>query len=254
MRVVITGAAGRIGRVLMPGLVAAGHDVRGVDVVAAGDDVIVADLESDADALADLMDGADAVVHLAAIASETDFDTAVVSHIGLTHRVLDAAVAHRVQRVVYASSNHAVGFAPRTPMLAVDTRARPDTFYGFGKAACEALCSLYHDRHGLSVACLRIGSFRERPTTRRHLSTWLSHGDAIRLVDACLRSPDLGFAVVYGISGNTRAWWDLATARSLGYEPRDDAEDWASEIESTPPSDDDDLDGRYVGGDFTRPI
>ena len=254
MRVVITGAAGRIGRVLTPGLVAAGHDVLGVDVVAAGDDVIVADLESDADALADLMDGADAVVHLAAIASETDFDTAVVSHIGLTHRVLDAAVAHRVQRVVYASSNHAVGFAPRTPMLAVDTRARPDTFYGFGKAACEALCSLYHDRHGLSVACLRIGSFRERPTTRRHLSTWLSHGDAIRLVDACLRSPDLGFAVVYGISGNTRAWWDLATARSLGYEPGDDAEDWVAEIESTPASDDDDLDGRYVGGDFTRPI
>ena len=178
----------------MAGLVTAGHDVRGVDVVAAGDDVIVADLTSDTDALAMLMDGADAVVHLAAIASETDFETAVVSHIGLTHRVLDAAVAHRVPRVVYASSNHAVGFTPRTTMLAVDTPARPDTFYGFGKAACEALCSLYHDRHGLTVACLRIGSFRERPTTRRHLSTWLSHGDAIRLVDACLRSPDLGFA------------------------------------------------------------
>ena len=130
--------------------------------------------------------------------------TAVDSHIGLTHRVLEAAVAHRVRRVVYASSNHAVGFTPRTPMLAVDARARPDSFYGFGKAACEALCSLYHDRHGLAVACLRIGSFRDRPTTRRHLSTWLSPGDAIRLVDACLRSPDLGFAIVYGISGNTR--------------------------------------------------
>jgi uronate dehydrogenase len=252
MRVVITGAAGRIGRCLMAGLVSAGHDVRGVDVVAAGDDVTVADLASDADVLASLMDGVDAVVHLAAIAAETDFETAVDSHIGLTHHVLDAAVAHRVQRVVYASSNHAVGFTPRTPMLAVDARARPDSFYGFGKAACEALCSLYHDRHGLAVACLRIGSFRDRPTTRRHLSTWLSPGDAIRLVDACLRSPDLGFAVVYGISANTRAWWDLGPGRSLGYQPRDDAEDWATEIESMPPSDDDDLDGRYVGGDFAR--
>jgi uronate dehydrogenase len=254
MRVVITGAAGRIGRCLMAGLVSAGHDVRGVDVVAAGDDVTVADLASDADVLASLMDGVDAVVHLAAIAAETDLETAVDSHIGLTHRVLDAAVAHRVPRVVYASSNHAVGFAPRTPMLAVDVRARPDSFYGFGKAACEALCSLYHDRYGLTVACLRIGSFRDRPTTRRHLSTWLSPGDTIGLVDACLRSPDLGFAIVYGISANTRAWWDLDPARSLGYQPRDDAEDWAAEIESTPPSDDDDLDGRHVGGDFARPV
>ena len=196
------------------------------------------------------MDGADAVVHLAAIAAETDFSTAVDSHIVLTHRVLEAAVTHQVRRVVYASSNHAVGFTPRTPMLTVDTRARPDSFYGFGKAACEALCSLYHDRHGLEVACLRIGSFRDRPTTRRHLSTWLSPGDTVRLVDACLRAPDLGFAVVYGISRNTRAWWDLDSARALGYAPGDDAEDWATEIESTPPSDDDALDGRFVGGDF----
>ncbi len=253
MRVLMTGAAGRIGQCLMAGLASAGHDVRGVDVVAAGDDVIVADLAREGDVLAGLMDGVDAVVHLAAIAAETDFETAVDTHIGLTHRVLEAAVTNGVPRVVYASSNHAVGFTPRTSMLGIDTRARPDSFYGFGKAACEALCSLYHDRHGLSVACLRIGSFRDRPTTRRHLSTWLSHGDAIGLVDACLRSPDLGFAVVYGISANTRAWWDLDSARSLGYQPRDDAEDWAGEIESTPTSDNDDLDGRYVGGDFARP-
>jgi uronate dehydrogenase len=254
MRVVITGAAGHIGRCLMAGLVSAGHDVLGVDVVAAGDDVIVADLASDADVLASLMDGADAVVHLAAIPSETDFETAVDSHIGLTHRVLDAAVAHGIPRVVYASSHHAVGYTPRVPMLGVDAPARPDTFYGFGKAACEALCSLYHDRHGLTVACLRIGSFRDHPTTRRHLSTWLSPGDTILLVDACLRSPDLGFAIVYGISANTRAWWDLDPARSLGYQPCDDAEDWAAEIESTPPSTVDDLDGRYAGGDFARPV
>ena len=183
----ITGAAGKIGRCLIDGLPAAGHDVSGIDVVAAGDDVVVADLSADSGALAGLMDGAEAVVHLAAIAAETDFSRAVDSHIVLTHRVLEAAVTHQVRRVVHASSNHAVGFTPRTPMLTVDTRARPDSFYGFGKAAGEALCSLYHDRHGLEVACLRIGSFRDRPTTRRHLSTWLSPGDTVRLVDACLR-------------------------------------------------------------------
>jgi uronate dehydrogenase len=237
----------------MDGLSSSGHDVRGVDVVRADGDVVVADLATDADVLATLMEEADAVVHLAAIGSETDFAAAVDSHIRLTHRVLEAAIAHHVPRVVYASSNHAVGFMPRTAMLPVDTRARPDTFYGFGKAACEALCSLYHDRHGLSVACLRIGSFRDRPTTRRHLCTWLSPGDTVRLVDACLRSSDLGFAIVYGISDNTRAWWDLGPARSLGFRPHDDAEDWAAEIERTPPSADDELDGRYVGGDFARP-
>jgi uronate dehydrogenase len=256
VNVTVTGAAGRIGRVLMEGLTAAGHEVRGIDQVgvdaAWADRVVLADLATDDAALDDVVADADAVVHLAAIAAETDIATALATHVVLAHRVLEAARAHRVGRVVYASSNHAVGFTPRAELVPVETRARPDTFYGLGKAASEALCSLYHDRHGIETACLRIGSFRERPTTRRHLSTWLSHGDAVRLVDACLRAPAVGFAAVYGISANTRAWWDLTSARALGYEPADDAEAWAAEIEATPATEDDELDGRYVGGDFTR--
>jgi uronate dehydrogenase len=253
MRVVITGAAGRIGRCLMAGLDAVGHDVQGID--AAGDPsdrLVVADLLTDDDALSAVMVDSDAVVHLAAVAAETDFATAVQTHVVLTHRVLEAARIDGVGRVVYASSNHAVGFTPRAAMVPVETPARPDSFYGFGKAAAEALGSLYHDRHGLGVACLRIGSFRDRPTTRRHLSTWLSPADAVRLVDACLRAPDLGFRVLYGISANTRAWWDLGPGRAIGYHPADDAEAWAAEIEATPPTDDDELDGRVLGGDFAR--
>jgi uronate dehydrogenase len=257
MRVAITGAAGRIGRRLMPGLADAGHDVRGIDVVHPdepwADGVVVADLGTDDAALTDVLTGADAVVHLAAIAGESDFATALDSHLGLTHRVLEGARDLNVGRVVYASSNHAVGFTPRASMVPIETRVRPDTFYGVGKAAAEALCSLYHDRHGLAVACLRIGSFRERPSTRRELSTWLSIGDAIRLVDACVRTSDLGFAIVYGISNNTRAWWDLAPGRAIGYHPVDDAERWAADIEATSPSEVDELDGRHVGGAFARP-
>lgn len=252
----MTGAAGRIGRRLLPGLADAGHDVRGIDVVRPdgswADRVVVADVATDDDALIDVLIGADAVVHLAANAGETDFATALHSHLELTHRVLEQARTLNVGRVVYASSNHAVGFTPRASMVPVGTRARPDTFYGFGKAAAESLCSLYHDRHGLAVACLRIGSFRERPTTRRELATWLSVGDAIRLVDACLRTSDLGYAVVYGISNNTRAWWDLAPGRALGFHPVDDAERFATDIEATPMSDVDELDARYVGGGFTH--
>lgn len=257
MRVTITGAAGRIGRCLTAGLTESGHDVRGIDRVEpeepASEPFVVADIGTDDAALASAVEGADAIVHLAAIAAESSFADAVDSHIRLTHRVLEAAVAHGVGRVVYASSNHAVGFTQRTAMVGVDTPVRPDSFYGVGKAAAEALGSLYHDRHGLAVACLRIGSFRPQPDSRRALSTWLSPGDAVRLVDACLRAPDLGFAIVYGISANRRAWWDLSSARALGYEPGDDAETFAASIEATPMSPEDDLDGRFLGGSFTRP-
>jgi uronate dehydrogenase len=256
MRVAITGAAGRIGRCLMPGLAAAGHDVRGIDKVApdrqlAGS-LAVADLGTHDSAIDDVFGGAEAVVHLAAIAGESDFAAAVDSHVRLTHHVLEAALRHGVGRVIYASSNHAVGSTPRVDVLTVGTQMRPDTFYGFGKAAAEALCSLYHDRSGLAVACVRIGAFRDRPRTRRELSVWLSPGDAVRLFDACLRAPDLGFAIVYGISGNRRAWWDLQPARLLGYQPADDAEHWAAEIEMTPPTETDDFEARYVGGSFAR--
>ena len=249
MRIVITGAAGRIGRCLMSGLDDVGHDVHGIDAVGEPSGrLVVADLLTDDPLLAD----ADAVVHLAAIADETDFATAVQTHVVLTHRVLEAARTRGVGRVVYASSNHAVGFTPRAAMVGVHTPVRPDSFYGFGKAAAEALGSLYHDRYGLDVACLRIGSFLDRPTSRRHLSTWLSPGDAVRLVDACVGAPDLGFRVLYGISANTRAWWDLEPGRAIGYHPLDDAEAWAAEIEATPPTDDDELDGSVLGGEFAR--
>jgi len=258
MLVTITGAAGSIGSALLPGLSAAGHDVRGIDLVAPSessewaDRVTVADIGSDDEALAAAMDGADAVVHLAAVPHETDFETAIDTHLRLTHRVLEAARAAGVRRVVYASSNHAVGFTARGSQLSDLVRPRPDTYYGVGKVAAEALCSLFCDRYDMEVACLRIGSFLPRPTTRRNLCTWLSPGDAVRLVDTCLTTPKLGFTVLYGISGNTRAWWDLAPARALGYEPQDDAEQWAEEFEATPETETDQLDGAFVGGEFTR--
>jgi len=256
MRVAITGAAGNIGRTLLAGLGAAGHDVVGVDRTeppdGGSDQVTIADIATDDDALRAVVTGADAVVHLAAVAHETDLETALDTHVRLTHRVLEYAQAAGVRRLVYASSNHAVGFTPRAEALTVETRPRPDTYYGLGKVAGEALCSLFHDRYGLEVACLRIGSFRDRPRNRRALSTWLSPADAVRLVDACLTAPELGFAAVYGVSANTRGWWDLGPARALGYRPEDDAERWAAEIESTQESTEDRRDSEYVGGEFTR--
>jgi len=252
MRIAVTGAAGQIGRVVCAGLRDGhGHDVVGLDVTRATgvESVDVRDTET----LTRLLNGCDAVVHLASIAGETSFETALDTHLRTTHSVLEAMRGASVRRIVYASSNHAVGFTPRAASVGVDVRPRPDTFYGLGKAATEALCSLYVDRHDLQAACLRIGSFRERPTRRRHLSTWLSPGDAVRLVQACVTAPGMGYAVVYGISANSRRWWDLEPGRTLGYDHEDDAEAFDGQILATEESDDDRFDARHVGGDFSRP-
>src|SRR3712207_4163742 len=127
-----------------------------------------------------------------------------------------------------ASSSHATGFTPRPAsglLTEADAPPRPDTYYGVAKVTMEALGSLYADRYGMDVVCLRIGSAFPEPTTVRMLATWLSPADTISLVDAALRTPDPGYAVVWGVSANTRNWWDLTAARALGYEPQDRSEE-----------------------------
>ena len=202
MRVLVTGAAGNIGSVLCP-------DPEAVHAAFAG---------------ADRDGGLDAVVHLAGIPTEAPLPDILDSHVRSTGVLLDEMVEHSVPRVVFASSNHAVGFTPRSELLRTEAPARPDTLYGVGKVAAEALLRLYADRHGLSAIAIRISRFLPRPETRRHLSTWLSHDDAVRMVDACLSAPDPGFAVLYGVSANTRGWWDLEPGRRFGAARRG----WAS--------------------------
>jgi uronate dehydrogenase len=253
MRVLVTGAAGSIGRVVVAGLAGAGHDVVALDradaPAPAGVEAVTADV-LDADAVAAAMAGADGVVHLASIPHEAALPDILESHVHTTAVLLDTMVTGGVSRMVYASSNHAVGRTPRRDLLPVGTRPRPDSFYGVGKVAAEALGSLYADRFGIDVIACRIGSFGERPTSRRQLSTWLSHGDAVRMVRAGLEAPSPGFAVLYGISANARAWWDLEPGHALGYRPEDDAETYAAQILAEPESDADRLEGSYVGGPF----
>jgi uronate dehydrogenase len=196
------------------------------------------------------------VVHLAGIPGEAPFPDILAANIEGGYRLYEAARAAGVRRVVYASSNHAVGFSERPAdggTLSVETEQRPDTYYGLSKCFGENLASLYADRHGIETVSLRIGSFTAAPRTVRHLATWLSPGDCVRLVHAALTAPVAGHTVVYGISANTRAWWDLASARALGYQPQDDAEPFAAELlarlgELQP----EDPEFRYVGGNFTR--
>jgi uronate dehydrogenase len=258
VRVLLTGAAGSIGSVLTGGLADAGHAVFGLDLVVpeihpgrpeGWYTVDCTDPDAVEAVFADLdrSGGVDAVVHLAGIPDEASLRDELESHVVSTGVLLDAMVSHGVSRMVYASSNHAVGRTPRTDLLTTDVRPRPDTFYGVAKVAAEALLSLYADRHGIDAVACRIGSFLPQPETTRNLSTWLSHDDAVRMVDAALTAADPGFAVLHGVSANSRAWWDLEPGRALGYEPQDDAERFAESVVAGPA---DEEEAAHVGGPF----
>jgi len=259
--VLVTGAAGRIVTWLRGGLPERGWAVRCLDVVPVadvrpGEEHLVADV-TDLDAMVDAAQGVDAVVHLAGVVGESTWPAISHANIEGTYATIEAARRAGVRRVVLASSNHATGFTPRPGsglLREEDAPPRPDTYYGVAKVAMEALGSLYADRYGMDVVCLRIGSAFAEPTTTRMLATWLSPADSVSLVEAALRAPSPGFSVVWGVSANTRNWWDLTAARALGYEPADDAEVYAEAlIEAHGEPDPADPVFARVGGQYTLP-
>ncbi len=236
-RLLITGAAGAIGSCLREGLHPRVEELVLTDAHAvepAGHERFVqADL-ADRDAVMRAADGVDAVIHLGAIPTEASFDELLGPNLIGTFNVFEGARRGGAKRIVFASSNHATGFYPAEQRLTGRDAPRPDTLYGVTKAYGEALGSLYSDKFGLEVICMRIGSFGERPRQVRELATWLSLGDTVRLFAACLSAPSVGFRVIYGASANTRLNWDLSSARELGYEPQDDAERFVAELDGDP--------------------
>jgi uronate dehydrogenase len=233
-RVLLTGAAGRIGSCLREGLRGAAlelrlTDVRTIDDLSAGETFAPAALE-DADAVARAVAGTQAVIHLGGVPDEAAFDVLEGPNLRGAFNVFEAARRAGVRRVVYASSNRITGFYPASRHLGGTEPVRPDGLYGVTKAFGEALGRLYADKFGLEVICVRIGSFEDRPWESRHLTTWLSPADAVRLFSACLDAPDVGFEVIYGVSANARRWWDLGPAARLGYQPEDDAERYAEDL------------------------
>ncbi|MFE1309435.1 NAD-dependent epimerase/dehydratase family protein [Streptomyces sp. NPDC058755] len=238
--VLLTGAAGGLGTLMRSLLPEYGYTLRLLDVRPVEDapDAITADL-TDKEALREAVRGVDAILHLAGISLEAPFETILRSNIEGTYNLYEAARLEGVPRIVFASSNHAVGFTPAprpgTPLdsrvlIPIDTPHRPDTFYGLSKAFGEDLAQLYWDRHGLETVSVRIGSCFPEPTSVRMLSIWMSPADGARLFHAALTAEEVGHTVVYGSSANTRLWWDLTTARSLGYEPQDDSEPYAEKL------------------------
>ena len=238
LRVLLTGAAGVIGRDLRDGL--AGRyarlrltDVRDLGAARPGEELVRADLTSLDEALAVTRD-VDVVLHFAGVPREGAWEQILPNNIVAAYNVFEAAWRNGVLRVVYASSNHVVGFYRTERELDVDEVPRPDSRYGVSKVFGEALGRLYADKHGMSAVALRIGSYRRQPENRRQLATWCSPGDLLRLVTRCIEVPDLHYAVFYGVSANRRARWHDDSRAKLGYQAVDNAEDYAAQLPPEP--------------------
>jgi uronate dehydrogenase len=255
-RVLITGAAGTLGTILREGLRDRFDALRLLDIAPLGDtqpgeELLTADIR-DLTAVTEATASIDAVVHLAGIPDEDTFERILNINMVGAYNVFEAARRQHCQRVVLASSAHVTGFYPIDQRIGPDAPPRPDTFYGVGKAFAENLGRLYADKHGLEVVCVRIGTLADRPTSPRHLSTWLSPRDAVELFYRCLVAPDVGFTVLYGISANPRAWWDTTSAEQLGYRPVDSPERWASQVDTD--AADTAADDGLQGGAYTRRV
>lgn len=253
-RVLITGAAGAIGTALRAGLAGAYRplrlsDIRPIAHLAADEEAVQADL-TDIAAVVSLMSGIDCVVHLGGVPREGPWDAILQTNIVGTYNVFEAARKSGVKRVVFASSNHVIGFYRAQATVGTEDPVRPDSRYGVSKAFGEALARLYADKHGLSVACLRIGSFRPRPETQRQLATWVSPRDLCQLVRRCIDAAHFHYLVLYGISNNSRARWRNPHAARIGYVPQDNAEDYAGELGTSAQENGTGPDAVFHGGEF----
>ena len=231
--ILTTGAAGRIGTFLRPEL--AGKyklrlsDIQPIRDLKPNETFIRADISKMADALR-ITKGVDAVVHFGGQSGEHDWEHILSANIIGFHNTLEAARRNGVKRFLLATSNHAVGFYPCAQTIDHRVYPKPDSRYGVSKVFNEALASLYADRYGMEMFCMRIGNVNHAPIDRRRLAIWISARDMAQLVTIGIERPKLHFEVVYGISDNKRAWFDNANARRLGYRPQDRSEGYAKEI------------------------
>ena len=256
-RLLLTGAAGGLGRQLRSRLKRLCSTLRVSDIAAlgsaaAGEELRPARLE-DAAAVHALLDGVNAVVHLGGVSTEQPWQPILEANVmGVVH-LYEAARKHGVKRIVFASSNHVTGFYRQDEVIGPHDPVRPDGFYGLSKAWGENVSRFYFDRHGIESACLRIGSSFPEPKDRRMLATWLSYDDLDRLVTACLTTPVLGHTIVYGMSDNTTTWWDNTGARHIGFRAQDSSERFRAALEAKQPTIDlTDPASIYQGGVFVR--
>jgi uronate dehydrogenase len=231
--ILMTGAAGRIGTFLRPELAGKYRlrlsDIEPIDDLRPGETFVRADISNYSEML-EVTRGADAVVHFGGQSGEHDWEHILSANIIGFRNTLEAARVNGVKRFLVATSNHAVGFYRCDQTIDHTVYPKPDSRYGVSKVFNEALSSLYADRYGMQMFCMRIGNVNHIPIDRRRLAIWISGRDMAQLVTIGIEHPDVRFEIVYGISDNDRAWFDNANARRLGYRPQDRSEDYAEQI------------------------
>ena len=230
--VLITGAAGDVGTHLRREL-AGKYALRLSDKrslkPAKDEKFIRADISKMADALK-ITKGVDAIVHLGGYSVEGPWEAIHQANIVGCYNIFEAAHRNKVKRILFATSNHAVGFYRRTQVIDHKVYIKPDGRYGVSKVFGEALGSLYADKYGMQVFLMRIGNVNPEPIDKRRLSIWLSPRDLAQLVQIGIDHPDVKFEIVYGVSGNKRSWYDNSNATRLGYRPLDNSEKYAEKI------------------------
>ncbi len=255
--VLLTGAAGNLGRVLARELAAQGWTLRLTDLSPFPDPLppratfVRADL-NDGAALRPLAEGCGAILHFGGVSVEQPFETVLGPNLRGLHHVYEAARREGI-RVVFASSNHAVGFHERpqgnAAKLDVDCAFRPDGFYGLSKVYGELMGRLYWDKHGVENVNLRIGSCVAEPAEARMLGTWLSFADLVRLVAAAVTAPRSGHCVIWACSDNPGGFWARDHRQRIGWQPQDSAEAYrariAGKVSGNPVVE------RYQGGSYT---
>jgi len=230
--ILITGAAGDVGTHLRREL-AGEYRIRASDLrplKKIGKETFMrADIAKMADCLR-IAKGVDAVVHLGGYSVEGPWEGILSANIVGCYNVFEASRRNGVKRILFPTSNHAVGFYRRDQTIDHHVTPRPDSRYGVSKVFGEALGSLYADKYGMEVFCMRIGNVNPAPIDKRRLSIWFSPRDLAQLVRIGIEHPGIRYEVVYGISGNRRAWYDNANAFRLGYQPQDDSEAYAEAV------------------------
>ena len=254
-KLVLTGAAGRLGSYLREPLsqmcdsLVATDWIEDIGKLYPGETYVKADL-GDLEAMEAVLDGAEMVIHFGAIGDEAAWDKILHSNIIGAYNVWEAAARKGLRRVVYASSIHAVGMYPKTQRIDTEVPHRPDTYYGLAKCFAEDLGSLYWDKKGLESVHLRILSAAQ-VNNPRALGSWLSYDDLIHLVQQAITTPITGFSVIYGVSNNDRVTVDNHKASFLGYRPKDNAEQFATEVlAAADPADPQDRGQMCQGGPF----
>jgi uronate dehydrogenase len=233
-KIVLTGAGGRLGSYLRDPISKLCKNLVSTDIkknigpLYENEKFIQADL-SNFDEINPIIENASMVCHFGAIVDELPFDKLLGPNYIGSYNIWESSRRHKVKRVIYSSSMHAVGMYPKTMTLKTDTPHRPDSFYGLAKCFTEDLAKMYFEKNKIEAVCLRIASCAP-VNNARSLSSWLSYNDLIKLVIKSIDTPYTGYTVIYGISNNDRKNVDNSNASHIGYIPEDNAEIFAAEI------------------------